>query len=297
MMEISLPKGRVIKGIGGFYTVMTESGLLLEGKARGRLRLGSELLVGDWVRYDLSEEGKCTIEEILPRELVLKRPYIANVTQVALVFALKDPDYNTFLIDRFLTLVEDSGLRIILVFNKADLIRPCDAKKLATIYQSLGYSVQITSTITRQGKVLMQRALKSQTTVFAGPSGVGKSALLNMVCPGHRLQTGQVSAKIGRGRHTTRQVQLLPLSADAYVADTPGFTQIDLDFLEPDEVSSLFPEFSRVGACKFRGCFHLLEPGCAVKAAVESGEIPEFRYQHYLEFLAEVRKNHDRRYH
>ena len=295
-MEKSLPKGRVIKGIGGFYTVMNEFGLLLEGKARGKLRLDTDLLVGDWVRYAPSEEGKCTIEEILPRELVLKRPYIANVTQVALVFALRDPDYNTYLIDRFLTLVEDSGLRVMLVLNKADLIRPCDARKLASVYQSLGYPVQITSTVSRQGKILMRRALKDQTTVFAGPSGVGKSALLNMVCPGHHLQTGEVSAKIGRGRHTTRQVQLLPLATDGYVADTPGFTQIDLDFLEPDDVSSLFPEFSRVGDCKFRGCFHLSEPGCAIKAAVKSGEILEFRYEHYQEFLDEVRKHHDRRY-
>lgn len=291
-----MPEGRVLKGIAGFYTVYGEEQKLLEATARGRIRLENELLVGDAVRYDLTGPERCTIEEILPRRSALKRPYIANVDQVLLVFALKDPDYSTYLIDRFMVVVEASRLPVILILNKADKVRPAEAKRVAAIYQNLGYKVHICSTVTRQGKNVLRADLKGKISVLAGPSGVGKSAILNMVCPGHQLQTGTVSQKIGRGRHTTRQVQLLPLSQGGFVADTPGFTQIDLDFLSADELSELFPEFQTEKECRFRGCMHMAEPGCAVKSNVDEGIIPAFRYEHYKEFQQEVRRFQENRY-
>ena len=291
-----LPVGRVLKGIAGFYTVADENGVIMEAKARGRLRREDELLVGDLVRYQRCEEGKCTIEEILPRTTVLKRPYIANVTQILLVFALKNPDYNTVLIDRFLVLAEAAAIPCMIVFNKADLVKKAEAEKIARLYEEIGYKVRVTSTLTNQGKMLLKRDLREQVTVVAGPSGVGKSALLNMVSPGYRLKTGTVSRKIGRGRHTTRQVELLPLPGGGYVADTPGFTQIDLDFLTPDELPSFFTEFTRMGGCRFRGCLHLAEPGCSVKSGVENGKIHGFRYEHYKAFMQEIRGFYENRY-
>lgn len=291
-----LATGRIIKGIAGFYTVAGEAGEMMEASARGRIRQDDELLVGDFVRFRRTEPGKCVIEEILPRESVLKRPYIANADQVCLVFALKDPDYNTIVIDRFTVLVGAAGLKTLLVLNKADLVAPSVAERLAKIYREIGMKVIITSTIDHRGKRLLARELRDRVAVLAGPSGVGKTALLNLICPGHALQTGELSAKIGRGRHTTRQVQLIPLSGGGFVADTPGFTQIDLDFLKPESLAELFPEFTTLESCRFRGCVHLKEPDCSIKEAVESGKVHRFRYEHYQEFYEEILRFYNRRY-
>lgn len=291
-----LPVGRILKGIAGFYTVIDEHGSLMEATARGKIRLDDELLVGDLVRYHRFEVNRCTIDEILPRRTVLKRPYIANVTQIMLVFALKDPDYSTLLIDRFLVLAEAADIPCMIVFNKADLVKDEEAEKIARTFEKIGYKVRITSTKSHQGKQLIMEDLRGQTTVLAGPSGVGKSALLNMAGPGYRLKTGAVSQKIGRGRHTTRQVELLPLPDGGYVADTPGFTQVDLDFLVPDDLPALFPEYSQMDGCKFRGCLHLAEPGCSVKAGLANGEVFDFRYTHYKEFMQEIRRFYENRY-
>lgn len=288
--------GRVIRGIAGFYTIFSNDGELLDAAARGRIRRDDELLVGDLVRYKTIAPGKCVIEKILPRETLIKRPYIANVDQVCLVFALKDPDYHTLLIDRFLVLAAASGIEMILVLNKADLVPPSNAKRLAETYRKLGYPVRITSTVDHRGKRLLGGDLKGKVSVLAGPSGVGKTALLNMLCPGHALRTGDVSAKIGRGRHTTRQVELLPLKNGGFVADSPGFTQIDLDFFEPEDLKDYFPEFLQCAPCRFRGCLHLKEPDCAIKQAVAEGKIPAFRYEHYQAFYEEVLKFYQQRY-
>lgn len=291
-----MPEGRILKGIAGFYTVLGEDGTLLEATARGRLRLEHDLLIGDKVFYQMMDEKSCSIEKVLPRYSVMKRPYIANVDQILLVFALKDPDYSTYLIDRFLVLAEASRIPVVLVFNKADKVRPADARRMASVYQQLGYPVRISSTMTRQGKNLLRGDLKERISVLAGPSGVGKSAILNMLCPGHELQTGEVSQRIGRGRHTTRQVQLLPLAKGGFVADTPGFTQIDLDFITSEELPEFFPEFQTDEECRYRGCIHMAEPGCVIKSQVDEGEIPLFRYEHYKEFQQEVRRFQENRY-
>jgi ribosome biogenesis GTPase len=288
--------GRVIKGIAGFYTVYSNDGESLEASVRGRIRQDDELYVGDIVRYERASPGRCIIESIVPRTTLIKRPYVANVDQVCLVFALKDPDYNTILMDRFLVLTAASGVETMILLNKADLVTASVANKLAKTYRGIGYPVKITCTIDHRGKRLVSQDLKGKVTVFAGPSGVGKTALINMLCPGHDLKTGAISTKISRGRHTTRQVELLPLKEGGFIADSPGFTQIDLDFFEPNNLKDFFPEFQELGPCRFRGCLHLKEPGCMVKAAVEEQKIPRFRYEHYQEFYEEVLGFYQQRY-
>jgi ribosome biogenesis GTPase / thiamine phosphate phosphatase len=297
--DFGLAIGRVIRAIGGFYYVEPLGGRsqLVECSVRGKLKLNIEgLLVGDKVEYSV-EELKGVINEILPRETVLKRPYIANVNLIVLVFAHKNPDPNEFLVTKFLTLAEASGIPYLVVFNKSDLVGKGNANQLANIYRNYGYQVLCTSVIQNLGQRLLKRAISGKVTVFAGPSGVGKSALLNMIAPGFKLQTGVVSEKIGRGKHTTREVQLLRVNQESYAADTPGFSQIDFDFLEPAELSGLFLDFEIYrNACKFNTCMHQTESDCGIKTAVAEGKIKPERYQTYLELLEEVKNNWKNRY-
>ncbi|HYH03741.1 MAG TPA: ribosome small subunit-dependent GTPase A, partial [Bacillota bacterium] len=214
-----------------------------------------------------------------------------------LVFAFKNPDPNELLISKFLVLAEQSGIPAILVFNKADLISENEAKQNAEKYRKYGYQVICTSVVTQQGRIELVEALKGKISVFSGPSGVGKSALLNMVAPGFGLQTGSVSEKIGRGKHTTREVQLLKLNQGSYVADTPGFTQIAFEDIAPEQLSGFFPDFLEFETfCRFHGCLHQAEPECGVKQGVSSGAISQERYDAYLNLLTEVNRNWKNRY-
>lgn len=289
-------EGVITAAFGGFYCVQpTGTDESYECKPRGRLKLqGDRLLVGDRVLISVQD---ATIEEVLPRKQTLIRPAIANVDQVVLVFALKNPDFNPLLADRFLLLVESSGLDVVICLNKCDLVAPRVARGFSQRFRDVGYRVLETSAIHNVGQRRIRALLAGRVSVLAGPSGAGKSALLNMVEPGFRLVSGEVSEKIGRGRHTTRHARLLPLKNGGFVADTPGFTQLDLDFVSSEGLAALFPEIDSLhGECRFSGCLHASEPGCAVRLAVEQGTVDPLRYRHYLKFLEEIRLHEKRRF-
>jgi ribosome biogenesis GTPase len=294
-----LSTGRVVRAIAGFFYVepLEASVEPIECSVRGKLKLTAEtIVVGDRVTYAI-ENGKGVITGITDRENLLKRPYIANVDLIVLVFAYKNPDPNEALLTKFLILAEQTGLPYLVVFNKADLVTPEAAAQLVATYRKYGYRVFSTSVLQNQGKAALLEILRGKTAVLAGPSGVGKSALLNMLAPGLGLQTGEVSHKLGRGRHTTREVQLLRINEYGYVADTPGFTQITLDGIEPAEFKLLFPDFSDWETeCRFSGCLHQAEPDCGIKRAVAAGKISASRYQTYLTLLAEIAENWKNRY-
>lgn len=291
--------GRVIRAIGGFFYVepVETPEEPLECYVRGKMRLKTQTIsVGDKVTYEM-EKGKAVITGIVERESLLKRPYIANVSLLVLVFAHTSPDPNELLITKFLVLAEQSGIPLILVFNKTDLVSEAEATQISQRFQKYGYRVFCSSVLQQLGRAELVAQLQGKISVFAGPSGVGKSALLNMVAPGFALQTGKVSDKIGRGRHTTREVQLLRLNDQTYVADTPGFTQIALDDIPPHELKDYFPDFAPFEPeCRFSGCIHQAEPECGVKQAVERGEFAQQRYSAYLDLLTEIAQSWKKRY-
>ena len=290
-----MPVGRITRIIGGFYYINDHEGRTITGVPRGKLRADG-LVVGDVVEFQLIPPDQGVIEGIHRRRNFLKRPLVSNITQVGLVFAHKNPDYNYLLIDRFLVMLEAYNLPTVIIFNKTDLVDEKTAEGNAEPYRKIGYAVLCTSTKSLVGKDSLLTSLRGETTTLAGPSGVGKSALINLIAPDLAQETGAVSAKIGRGRHTTREVRLLTLpEGNGFIFDTPGFTQLDLDFIPPEELSSCFPEFSRFEPdCRFQGCLHQQEPDCAVKAAVTAGQIDAWRYEHYLTFLAELKNRTNR---
>ncbi len=291
--------GRVVRAIGGIFYVESITGVdcIDECSVRGKLKLTSpDILVGDKVKY-LLENSKGVITEVLPRESILKRPYITNVDLLVVVFAHQDPAPNPSLMARFLILADSSDIPYILVFNKTDLVGKGKADKLANIYRSYGYQVFCTSIVNNLGKRTLQKALAGKVSVLTGPSGVGKSALLNMLSPGLKLKTGLLSSKISRGKHTTREVQLLKINPLTYVADTPGFSQIDLEHLKPEDLAVCFPDFrNHLGNCRFNSCFHQNEPECALKEGLENGTVDPERYSLYLELLKELKGNWAKRY-
>ncbi|MGE5599622.1 MAG: ribosome small subunit-dependent GTPase A [Bacteroidota bacterium] len=284
-----MPEGRVVQCVGGFQTVLTPDGRSVVCTARGRLKKErGEIVVGDLVRF-AAADGTAVIEEVLPRRNLLRRPLVANVDQAVLVFALRDPAPRDVLIDRFLVTLGSHGLPVVLCLNKTDLAPPREANALADYYGRLGYPVVLTSTVRRTGRLKLLRHLAGLTSVFCGPSGVGKSALLNMIRPGLALRTGEISAKIKRGRHTTRAARLIVLPRGGFVVDTPGYTQVDLAGLDCAGLQACFPEFEGLaGLCRFGGCRHLTEPDCAVRRAVDAGLLPAKRYEHYRLFLSEI---------
>lgn len=290
--------GRIVKEIGGFYTVY-DGQQLWQCRARGVFRKkGITPLVGDWVEFEPIGTGEGVVTEVAPRQNALVRPPIANVEQAVLVFSLREPDFSALLTDKFLVHVERAGLNAFLVLTKVDL---ADAEEeidaVRRLYEPAGYPVVATSTVTGRGLDEVAARLKDRVSVFAGQSGVGKSSLLNALIPDLNLPTGAISRKLGRGRHTTRHVELIRLPGGGFVADTPGFSQLDFFDISSQELASCFPEIRRAAeGCRFRGCLHVKEPDCAVRAAAESGEIPPSRYRHYLAFLTEIREREARRY-
>ncbi|HBG02076.1 MAG TPA: ribosome small subunit-dependent GTPase A [Firmicutes bacterium] len=283
-----MKQGIITKGIGGTYEVQTDAGMLL-CTLRGKLRLRDDrVLVGDRVEVSLLPDGSGgVVENILPRQSELVRPAIANVDQVAVVVAVENPSPNYLLMDRILVQAELLHLSSVVVFNKSDL-HPAKARELANMYGSIPYPTVVTSVTENTGLDQLRELLKGKITTLAGPSGVGKSSLLNALDPSLNLETGTVSAKAQRGKHTTRSVELLSLG-DGYVADTPGFSQLGLSSEEESELQYAFPEFlPLLEKCRFRGCLHRHEPGCRVKEALQEGEILPRRYEHYLTLLEEA---------
>ena len=281
--------GIIIKGIGGIYEVQTPQGLL-SCTLRGKLRLRDDrVLVGDKVEITRDPTGQIgVVERILPRTNELLRPAIANVNQVAVVFAVQNPPPNYLLVDRILVQAELLDLACLVVINKGDL-DPTGALELADKYGKISYPTVITSAIKHEGLDELKELLRNKITTLAGPSGAGKSSLLNALDPSLQLETGKVSVKAQRGRHTTRSVELLTLG-EGYVADTPGFSKLTLGADEERDLQFAFPEFRpHLDFCQFRGCLHRHEPKCQVKAAVEAGDISHQRYEHYLLLLEEAK--------
>ena len=291
--------GKIIKGIGGFYYVDTENGLY-ECRARGIFRKNKITpLVGDRVSISVVDEEnkKGVVEEIEERDTELVRPPIANVDKALIVFAIKNPSPNLSLLDRFIVLAEKENLEIVIVFTKVDLDADGELlEELKSIYEVSGYKVISVSNKLKLNIDKIKEELKENTVVFAGPSGVGKSSLLNEVDKNFELKTGEVSDKIKRGKHTTRHAELLKLECGGMVADTPGFSSLTLDDIDESELKEYFIEFDKHDDCRFGSrCIHENEPSCAVKEAVENGEISKKRYESYIQLLNEIRSG-KRRY-
>ena len=291
--------GKIIKGIGGFYYVDTENGLY-ECRARGIFRKNKITpLVGDRVSISVVDEEnkKGVVEEIEKRDTELVRPPIANVDKALIVFAIKNPSPNLSLLDRFIVLAEKENLEIVIVFTKVDLDTDGELLgELKDIYEVSGYKVISVSNKLKLNIDKIKEELKENTVVFAGPSGVGKSSLLNEVDKNFELKTGEVSDKIKRGKHTTRHAELLKLECGGMVADTPGFSSLTLDDIDESELKEYFIEFDKHDDCRFGSrCIHENEPSCAVKEAVENGEISKKRYESYIQLLNEIRSG-KRRY-
>ncbi|NLY43575.1 MAG: ribosome small subunit-dependent GTPase A [Clostridiaceae bacterium] len=290
-----MPRGIILKGIGSFYYVkIQETNTVIECRARGRFRKDSIIpMVGDHVEVKLSEHDalKGSIEAILPRVTCLVRPPVANVDQVVTVLSIRSPEPNLLLLDKIILAAEFEGLDVVVCFNKIDLDENRSYEKLSQIYLSAGYDVICASARNGEGIEQLRDSLKDKVTAFAGPSGVGKSSLLNAVDPRFSLKTGEISKKIERGKHTTRHVELLQLKEGGYVVDTPGFSSFELAAVPAKEMDRFFREFGEyIPLCRFRGCSHTSEPGCAVIDAVEQGKIFSSRYQSYLQFYSQ-RKN------
>ena len=281
-------KGVVVKVYGGFY--YTRAGnAVWECVLRGRFRIGQQrVLVGDNVEFIIQNERSGIIETVFPRKTTLLRPRAVNVDQAVIVLAARDPYPNPLLLDRFLIQAKDAGVRAYIVFNKIDL-GTAGIQELAETYLKIGYSVFLTSAKEKTGMDELRKIFTNSITVLAGLSGVGKSSLLNTISPGLMLKTGAISGKAGTGRHTTRHVELLPLPEGGFVVDTPGFSKLGLPEVDRVELAGLFPEFEPyIYTCQFTGCLHMQEPGCAVKKALQAGEISSLRYNNYLKLLNEV---------
>jgi ribosome biogenesis GTPase / thiamine phosphate phosphatase len=287
-----MPEGKIVKALSGFYYVFSDN-KVIQCRSRGVFRKNKvNPLVGDEVIFQAENNLEGYILEVKERKNSLVRPPIANVDQAILVFSATEPDFSTALLDRFLVLIEYNSIRPIICITKMDLVTEDEKKSLIEIvqdYERAGYDVLLTSSETDEGLKELIPFLNGVITVFAGQSGVGKSSLLNALRPDLELKTDQISNHLGRGKHTTRHVELIPIG-DGLVADTPGFSSLEFTDIEQEDLNNCFPEIRKLSeACKFRGCLHLAEPKCAVKKGLENGEVPSFRYQHYKEFLEEIK--------
>ncbi|EGT0012487.1 ribosome small subunit-dependent GTPase A [Clostridium perfringens] len=280
-------EGIIIKGIGGFYYIKTDEGII-ECKARGKFRYNSlKPMVGDRVTIKV-ENGKGVIEDIHERSSELIRPTVANVTQAFVVFAIKNPDINLDLLNRFLTLCEYNDIHAVVCLNKEDLCTEEEKENLKELINDIGYEVLFINAKEGKGFDALKERLEHNITVLCGPSGAGKSTLLNSFIDREHMETGSVSEKIGRGKHTTRHSELIDVD-NGYLVDTPGFTTLDVTFIDRDSLKYCFPEFNDYNnLCKFNGCNHYKEPKCAVKEAVEEGKINKLRYDFYIKTLEEI---------
>ncbi len=286
-----MPKGQIRKALSGFYYVQ-DGEKFIQCRGRGVFRnRGINPLVGDFVDYEVEGSSDGTITIVHERKNALIRPPIANIDQALLVFSLTEPDFNPLLLDRFLVVLESFNVEPIICLTKTDLLSEAELAEIQPFindYRAIGY--QIIETYKDDVDLVdnITPILTGKISVLAGQSGVGKSTLLNTVLPSLNLKTGVISEALGRGKHTTRHVELVDVCG-GLLADTPGFSSFDFDEIEKEELSNCFPEFREVSErCKFRGCIHIKEPKCAVIAAVDSGEIKQYRYKHYVKFLEEI---------
>lgn len=292
---MSIGQGRIIKTYNGYYYVDSGNGELVTCKVKGKLKqIRFSLCTGDMVEFETNHNGESMITRILPRRNFMLRPTIANVDLIIVAFACVNPDFSCLLADKLLVLAEQAGIPAIICLNKIDLAPSGFVEEVKAVYAKIGYEVFAVSA--RQGTNIaaLKERLYGKITVFAGPSGVGKSSTLNAIEPGMQLVTGSVSEKIGRGRHTTRFAHLLPF-AGGYMADTPGFGNLNLEELDDKKLASCFREFADFEqGCKFTPCTHTHEPVCGVKDALASGEIAPSRYESYLTILEEIKSKKEK---
>ena len=283
-------QGKIIKGIAGFYYIYAEDGNIYECKAKGIFRKDNfKPLVGDNVEITVlnEEEKEGSVTSILPRRNSLIRPAVANVDQAFLIFAMENPKPNFLLLDRFLIMMKQQEIPAVICFNKKDVGEKEEMEKLYEIYTGCGYRVVLSSTYEGEGMDEIHEILKGKTTVVAGPSGVGKSSITNCMQGEVQMETGEISKKLKRGKHTTRHSQVIPVEKNTFLVDTPGFSSLYL--------RDYFPEFVMYEPqCRFQGCMHIHEPGCAVKEALSEGEISQQRYDNYLALYEELKEK--RRY-
>ncbi|MBL4934946.1 ribosome small subunit-dependent GTPase A [Clostridium sp. YIM B02515] len=287
-------QGTIIKGIAGFYYVKIDNDII-ECKARGRFRL-DELtpMVGDRVEISV-KNNKGVIEKIYERSSELIRPAVSNVTQAFIIFTFKNPDLNSDLLNKFLMICEYHNLKIVVCFNKIDLVDIDEYMKIVNMLRKAEYEIMLINAKSGEGIEELKRHLSNNITVFCGPSGVGKSTILNQLIGNDLMKTGDISAKLGRGKHTTRHSELVDFN-DGFIVDTPGFTSLDTLFIPRDEIQFYFPEFRElIGQCRFTGCIHYKEPNCAIKEAVDENEIDKERYDFYVKCIEEAPDGRNKR--
>ncbi len=284
--------GKVVKGVGGFYYV-SDGSQVIQGNARGNLKRRKKdiIYVGDEVEYDIrSEDGECIITKVLPRRNFLQRPPVSNLDTLVIVSSAETPEMIPLAVDKLTVYCEYSGIRVVTVFTKTDLVSHARIRELTSIYDGI-YPTYAISNETGMGLDVLRQEIAGQSVALAGPSGVGKSTLLNALVHDAEAETGVLSDKTGRGKHTTRHVEVFPLNGDTYIYDTPGFTSLDLPEMDARDLWKYFPEFREPEQeCQYGDCVHINEPICGVKAALADHRIPASRYESYLKMYEEVQK-------
>ena len=286
-------QGKIIRGIAGFYYVHVPEIGILECKAKGIFRKNKlKPLVGDFVNVSVIDEEnkKGNIDEVLERKNELIRPAVANIDQALVIFAVKKPEPNLNLLDRFLIMMEQKEIPCVLVFNKSDLATEEEKQTLRKVYENSGCKILFVSAKQNQGIDEVSEILSHKTSTVAGPSGVGKSSLINMLQSEVNMETGAISEKIERGKHTTRHTEFIPMGDDTFIMDTPGFSSLAVFDMEKEELEQFYPEFDEFReGCRFHGCSHTHEPGCCVKEAIEEGRISKERYENYQLIYEELK--------
>lgn len=293
-------QGKIIKGIAGFYYVHIPGKGVYECKAKGIFRKDNiKPLVGDNVEMEITHEADMegSIIRILPRQNSLIRPAVSNIDQAIIIFAITKPEPNYNLLDRFLIMMQQQGLPCVICFNKRDIASKEERRVLREIYENSNCQVIFASALKKEGLDELRAVLHGKTTAVAGPSGVGKSSLINCLQTVTHMQTGAISEKIERGKHTTRHTELIAVEDNTYIMDTPGFSSLAIQGMEKEELRDYYPEFTEYEEqCRFQGCSHIHEPNCAVKEALEEGRISRVRYDNYQILYQELKEQERRRY-
>lgn len=288
-------KGKILKNQNGYFTIYSEGGALSLCRSRGALKRKTNILVGDEVEYDTDKGSEAVITHVYPRKNSLHRPPAANIDQLVLVSAIRTPDYNRCLLDKMVVLAEAAGIEPVVVISKADLAEE-EAEEAAAYYRKAGYQALPISLVKDENIDRLEETLKGPVVAVSGPSGAGKSSLLNRILGRSRFLAGEVSRQTGRGKTTTRHAELVLCDKGYFVMDTPGYTFLELQGIEPIELASLFKDFRPyMGQCRFNNCIHDREPDCAVRKALEEGNIQEGRYESYIQILEELKSPDFRR--